>query len=77
MTAKPPADMPPGSPFGPGIVSAVTYLHACQMVSYNRLTETLGGMFNLKLSEGAIANMLARAQNAVRRARRRDRRDGA
>ncbi len=62
VTAKPPADMPPGSPFGPGIVSAVTYLHACQMVSYNRLTETLGGMFNLKLSEGAIANMLARAQ---------------
>ena len=43
-------------------MSAVTYLHACQMVSYNRMTETLGGMFNLKLSEGAIANMLARAQ---------------
>src|SRR5258708_7505900 len=50
-----------GPPFGPGVVSLVTYLHACQMVSYNRTTEVLDGLFGLKLSEGAIANMLARA----------------
>ena len=53
--------MRPGSPFGPGIASVVTYLHACQMVSYSRMTEVLDGLFGLKLSEGAIANMLARA----------------
>ena len=61
VVAKPPADMPPGSPFGPNIVSAVTYLHACQMVSYSRLTEVMGGLFGLTFSEGAIANMLRRA----------------
>lgn len=61
VTAQPPADMRPGSPFGPGIVALVTYLHACQMVSYSRLVEMLDELFGLKLSEGAIANMLARA----------------
>ena len=61
VAAKPPVDMPPKSPFGPGIVSAVTYLHASQMVSYSRLTEMMGGLFGLTVSEGAIANMLRRA----------------
>jgi transposase len=61
VTAKPPVEMPPGSPFGPGIVALVTYLHGCQMVSYARLAEMLEGLFGLKISEGAIANMLARA----------------
>jgi transposase len=65
IAAKPPADMMPGSPFGPGIVSIVTYLHACQMVSYSRMTELLYGLFGLKLSEGAIANMLARAEKPL------------
>ena len=61
IAAAPPADMPVGSPFGPGIVALVVYLHACQLVSYNRLVEMLHGLFGLTLSEGAIANMLARA----------------
>jgi transposase len=61
ITAEPPADMPPGSPFGPGIVALVTYVHGCQMVSYARLAEMLEDLFGLKISEGAIANMLARA----------------
>jgi transposase len=61
VTAEPPADMPIGSPFGPGIVATVTYLHGNQMVSYARMTEALEGLFGLKVSEGAIANMLARA----------------
>ena len=60
VTAEPPADMTPGSPFGPGIVSIAAYLHGCHMVSYNRLVEVFDGLLGLKLSEGAIANMLAR-----------------
>ena len=60
VTADAPADMAPGSPFGPGIVSIAAYLHGCQMVSYNRLVEVFDGLPGLKISEGAIANMLAR-----------------
>ncbi len=61
VAAAPPADMPKGSPFGPGIMALVVYLHTCQMISFNRLVETLDGLFGLTISEGAIANMLARA----------------
>ncbi len=61
VVAAPPADMQSGSPFGPGIVSIAAYLHGCHMVSYDRLTEVFAGLLGLKLSEGAIANMLARA----------------
>ena len=60
VTAAAPADMPEGTPFGPGIASAVAYLHGCHMVSYARLVELCDGLFGLTISEGAIANMLAR-----------------
>lgn len=46
VAAQPPADVAPGSPFGPGIMSVVTYLHACQMVSYSRMTEVLDGLMD-------------------------------
>ena len=60
VTAPAPADMPEGSPFGPGIKAAVAYLHGCQMVSFKRLTELCEGLFGLTISQGAISNMLAR-----------------
>lgn len=65
LTATPPADMAPGSPFGPGIVSIAAYLHGCHMVSDNRLVEVFDGLLGLKLSEGAIANMLARSEKPL------------
>src|SRR5205823_9113028 len=61
VTAQAPSDMPTGSPFGPGIVALVTYLRTRHMVSFNRLVEILEGLLGLTISEGAIANMLARA----------------
>ena len=60
VTAQAPADMPEGSPFGPGIKAAVAYLHGCQMVGFKRLTELCKGLFGLTISQGAISNMLAR-----------------
>jgi transposase len=64
VTAPAPADMPGGSPFGPNIAAIVTYLHGCQMVGYKRLTEVCDGLFGLTISEGAIANVLARTGEA-------------
>jgi transposase len=61
ITAEPPDDMPPGSPFGPGIVTLVTYFHGCQMVGYARLAEMVECLFGLKISQGAITNILSRA----------------
>lgn len=60
VTATAPADMPEGSPFGPNIAAHVAYLHGCQLMSFKRLTEALDGLFGVKISQGAIANILAR-----------------
>jgi transposase len=65
VTAGAPTDMPEGTPFGPGITSIVTYLHGCQMVGYKRLTEVCQGLFGLTISQGAIANMLARVGKTI------------
>jgi transposase len=65
VMAGAPADMPEGTPFGPGIASIVAYLHGCQMVGYKRLTEVCDGLFGLTISQGAIANMLARVGKAI------------
>ena len=62
VVAEAPVDMKPGSPFGPGIVALAVYLHAQQMISYARLVEVFHGVFGLQISEGAIANMLARCE---------------
>ena len=61
VTAHAPTDMAPGSPFGPGIQAAVTYLHGCHMVGFKRLTALCAGLFGLTISQGAISNILARA----------------
>lgn len=61
IAGAPPAGMPVGSPFGPGIVALVIYPHTRHMVSFNRLVEMLKGLSGLEISEGAIANMLSRA----------------
>lgn len=65
VTASAPADMPEGTPFGPGITSMIAYLHGCQMIGYKRLTEVCEGLFGLTISQGAIANVLARVGEAI------------
>ncbi len=61
FSAPPPAGMPPGSPFGPGLVALILHLHVTQSIGFERLVGLLDEVFGLRLSEGAIANLLARA----------------
>jgi transposase len=65
VTANAPADMPEGMPFGPEVASMIAYLHGCQMIGFKRLTEVCEGLFGLTISQGAIANMLARVGEAI------------
>ena len=50
-----------GSPFGPRLHGLALYLKSFQSVSFARLAGMLGDVFGLKVSQGALANMLRRS----------------
>jgi len=47
--------------FGPNLEALVCYFHHTQHISYERLASLFHGLFGLDLSQGAIANIIARA----------------
>jgi transposase len=57
-----PEGLEPGSPFGPGIAAQVLHLHITQAISFERLVRLMKELFGVIMSEGAVANILARAQ---------------
>src|SRR5438445_6524088 len=61
FSAPPPAGMSPGSPFGPDLTALILHLHVTQAIDFERLVRLLGDVFGIRVSEGVIANMLARA----------------
>jgi transposase len=61
FSAPPPTGMPPGSPFGPEPVALILHLHVTQAIGFERLVRLLEEVFGIGISEGAIANLLARA----------------
>lgn len=65
FTAPAPSGMEPGSPFGPSIQALVIHLHVTQAISFQRLKEMMTTIFGLEISEGAIANILERAQGPM------------
>lgn len=65
VSAAAPDGFEPGSPFGPGIEALILHLHVTQAVSFERLARLMGEVFGLVISEGAIANILARAQTPL------------
>ena len=61
FSAPSPAGMSPGSPFGPDLEALILHLHVTQAIGFERLVRLLDEVFGIRISEGAIANMLARA----------------
>ena len=53
-------ELEPGSLLGPQIMSLVTTLRYSHGISYNRMSQMLGDLFRLTVSEGGIANLLSR-----------------
>ena len=51
-----------GTPFGPRLHAAATYLKTFQALSYERLQAALSDLFGLTLSQGGLMSLLQRAQ---------------
>ena len=62
VAAPPPEGFDPGSPFGPGLCALILHLHVTHAIGFERLARLLAEVFGLTISEGAIANILARAK---------------
>ncbi len=62
VAAPAPQGFAPGSPFGPELCALITLLHVAQAIGFERLAQLLAEVFGLTLSEGRIANILARAE---------------
>ncbi len=60
-----PVGMEQSSPFGDSIISLITYLRYTHAISYRRLSQLLFQVFNLSISQGAIANLLEVAKNRL------------
>ncbi len=65
VSAPAPEGFEPGSPFGAGIEAVIIHLHITQAISFERLSRLMAEVFGLSISEGAIANILARAQTPL------------
>ena len=62
FAAPAPDGLEPGSPFGANLVALIVHLHVTQAISFERLVVLLDEVFGVDISEGAIANILARAK---------------
>jgi transposase len=62
VAAPAPEGFDVGSPFGPGLSALIIHLHVTQAIGFQRLVRLMTEVFGVTISEGAIANILARAQ---------------
>jgi transposase len=64
-TAPYPQGWDPNQTFGPRLQATLAYLHHSHHIGYERLCGLVADLFGLPISEGAVANALARAQTAL------------
>ncbi len=62
VAAPTPDSFDPGPPFGPGLCALIIHLHVTSAIGFERLVCLLSEVFGLTLSEGAAADILARAE---------------
>jgi transposase len=62
--AQPPAAVAPGSPFGANLRALAIYLRYTQGIGLERLARLFGDLFSLRISEGALVNLLGSAAPA-------------
>ena len=63
--AAPPANMVPGTPFGPRIHVHLLYLHYSHHIGIERLSRVFRELFGLCISEGAIINSFRRVADGL------------
>jgi len=66
QAAESPPGFEPQRVFGPRLEALVCYFHHVQHVSYDRLPHVLGALCGLRLSQGAIANIIARTAQILK-----------
>jgi transposase len=62
--AVPPSGLEHGSPFGPNLRAFVLYLRYTQAISFERLARLMSDLLGLRISEGALNNMLDASRTA-------------
>ena len=60
-----PIGMEAGSPFGDGVAALVTTLRYAHAISYARLSQLMSEVFNLSISQGALANLFGRVKTQL------------
>lgn len=60
-----PVGLEPGSPFGNSIAGVVSYLRYSHAISYERLSRVMAELYGVRISEGAIANLLQRVHQQL------------
>ena len=74
--AAPPADMPPGSPFGPNLRALALHLRFSQNIGFDRLQAVFRDVFGVGISQGGAGQPRARGRRrpfAAQAARLRER----